>query len=84
MAAGIGNENIHRPEPTMNLRKRAANRVRIGGICLHDEAPEIIRNGAQRLRTAAHDRHVGALGHEAARDGSANAGSTPGNKRGFS
>ena len=67
----------------MHFRKRAANRVRIGGICLHDEAPDHPQWRAT-APNGAHDRHVGALGHEAARDGSADAGSTPGNKRGFS
>jgi hypothetical protein len=67
----------------MNLFKRFAHSARVGGVSLHDKAPDVIRNRAQRLSTAAHDRHVGAIGHKAARDSRANAGTATGNKRGF-
>jgi hypothetical protein len=68
----------------MNLLKRSAHGVRVGGVSLHDKAPDVIRNRAQRFSTAAHDCHVGAIGHQAARDSGANAGSAAGDESGFS
>jgi hypothetical protein len=68
----------------MDLLERSAHGVRIGGVSLNDKAPDVIRNRAQRFSTAAHDRHVGAIGHKAARDSGANPGSATGDESGFS